>query len=116
MPRSRPGKKERAIKRAQDQQALCKLNERLQDNRADSTALYSSNDRVSKRAEECKFSSTEVQAIVEAAVKAAVTTTASLLSGVKPKQEKTEPKPLAERISFPKERSLAERITFPKKN
>jgi hypothetical protein len=119
MPRSRPGKKERANKRAQEQQALCRLNEQIQSNRTDNTPLYKSNDRVAKHTEERKFSSAEVQAIVEAAVTAAVTTTTSLLSGVKPKQVITtreeKPKTLAERISFPK-RPLADRISFPKKN
>jgi hypothetical protein len=121
MPRSRPGKKERASKRANDQQALSKLNERLQTDRADNAAHYKSDSKVSKpNTEERKFSPAEVEAIVQAAVTVAVTTTTTLLTGVKPQQSNSANKntekarPLAERIQFPK-KSLAERIVFPNK-
>jgi hypothetical protein len=120
MPRSRPGKKERATKKQHDQEALNRLNERISKDRSDS--------RVSKQhpTEDRKFSKSEVDAIVQAAVTAAVQTTTSLLTGVKPKQEAQEPtkadsnsenskpRPLAERIQFPK-KTLADRIVFPKK-
>jgi hypothetical protein len=118
MPRSRPGKKERATKKQHDQEALNRLNERISKDRSDS--------RVSKQhpTEDRKFSKSEVDAIVQAAVTAAVQTTASLLTGgTKPKQEAqdatksktkdSKPRPLAERIQFPK-KSLADRIVFPK--
>jgi hypothetical protein len=125
MPRSRPGKKERASKCENDQQALNRLNERLHTDRAENAAPYKSDNRISKQtasADERKFSASEVQAIVQAAVTAAVTTTTALLTGAKPKQDSSidgqkdgveKPKPLAERIKLPT-RSLTERITFPK--
>jgi hypothetical protein len=128
MSHSRPGKKERAIKRQNDEKALNRLNDRIQKDRTEHTTAPRSDSRVTKHSstEDRKFSTSEVQAIGQAAVTAAVQTTTSLLTGVKPKQEAQEstkpdsntenskPRPLAERIQFPK-KTLADRIVFPKK-
>jgi hypothetical protein len=129
MPRSRPGKKERALKRQNDEKALERLNDQIRNDRLKPATGLQSDSRVTKKpaTDEHKFSNSEVQAIVQAAVTAAVQTTTSLLTGVEPKQqerqfakppadstEKSKTRPLAERIQFPK-KSLAERIVFPKK-
>jgi hypothetical protein len=126
MPRSRPGKKERATKRLNDQKALNRLNDQISKDRSENVTAPRSDSRISKQpsTEDRKFSKSEVDAIVQAAVTAAVQTTTSLLTGgAKPKQEAQEsrtsetkdskPRTLAERIQFPK-KSLAERIVFPK--
>jgi hypothetical protein len=133
MPRQRPGKRQREIKRAQDQQALNKLNERIHGDRPNTTEKAN---RVEKHTPERQFSATEVNAIVQAAVTAAVTATVTatkeLITDSKqakkgtsndPHSAKNEtsdkqndsPKTLAERITKPPKRSLAERITFPER-
>jgi hypothetical protein len=140
MPRNRPGKKERAVKRIQDQRALDEFNDRIHAERASSNqhtervpskqqipSKTTGDDRVKKSGHNNRtYTSTEVDAIVQAAVTAAVTTTVAttkaLLSGDVPKQSITTVKPartLAERITSkpndPTKNSLADRITFPKK-
>jgi hypothetical protein len=135
MPRNRPGKKERAVKRTQDQRALEKLHDQIHSERSSGVLhqLKSKKDtkvnKVNKPEKSDRaYTSSEVDAIVHAAVTAAVTTTKALLSGEKPKQTPDNVKParsLAERITSPanppltKEapaRPLAERISFPKKH
>jgi hypothetical protein len=128
MPRSRPGKRQRETKRAQEQQALHRLNERIHEGRSTTgnernTAVNTS--RVEKPTAERKFSATEVDAIVHAAVTAAVTATVAatkeLITESKQTKNGTEnkkndtPKTLAERITKPPKRSLAERISFPER-
>jgi hypothetical protein len=140
MPRNRPGKKERAVKRTQDQRALEKLHDQIHTERS-SGGLHQvqskKNTKVSKPEKSDRtYTSSEVDAIVQAAVTAAVTTTVTttkaLFSGEKPKQTANDSKPartLAERItgrdpqltaesatSKKPTRSLADRITFPQKH
>jgi hypothetical protein len=133
MPRSRPGKKERAVKRIQDQRALDELNDRIQAERTSKKqlpeetpgkprSLHTTNgdNRITKAKPDRTYTSSEVDAIVQAAVTAAVSTTVAatkaLLTGEVPKQSTTVSKPatLAERITSKK--TLADRISFPKKN
>jgi hypothetical protein len=126
MPRRRPGKRQRELKRAQDQQALQQLNSRIHGER--NTAEKSN--RVQKDTTERQFSTTEVNAIVQAAVTAAVTATVTATkdlvngstntgngssSSTKSEKDCNTPKTLAERITNPPKRSLAERITFPER-
>jgi hypothetical protein len=139
MPRNRPGKKERAVKRVQDQRALNNLNERIHSERAsndrnterapvrEKVLSKTGDDRVTKPGRNDRtYTSTEVDAIVQAAVTAAVTTTVAttkaLLSGEVPRQTTTNGKQgrtLAERITSkpndPTKKTLADRISFPKK-
>jgi hypothetical protein len=140
MPRNRPGKKERAVKRVQDQRALNNLNERIHSERASNDrnterapvrekllSKTTGDDRVTKPGRNDRtYTSTEVDAIVQAAVTAAVTTTVAttkaLLSGEVPKQATNNGKPgrtPAERITSkpngPTKNSLADRISFPKR-
>jgi hypothetical protein len=122
MPRHRPGKRQRQIKRAQEQQALNRLNEQIHGER--NTA--GNTNRVEKNTSERQFSATEVNAIVQAAVSAAVTATVTatkeLVSESKQAESGTsskhndKPKSLAERITKQPKLSLADRISFPKKN
>jgi hypothetical protein len=128
MPRHRPGKRQREAKRAQEQQALNRLNEQIHEERTTSGNERNTTghtNRVEKPTVERKFSATEVDAIVHAAVtaavKATVTVTKELIndskrtkSGTSEKQNDT-PKTLAERITKPPRRSLAERISFPER-
>jgi hypothetical protein len=127
MPRSRPGKHQRAQKRQHDETAIKKLNADLASKREQTGKTVDGNGvkKQYRDEDEKKFSTTELQAIVHAAVTAAVTTTTALLTGEKPKQSTVDtsvkgaetpkqPRTLAERIQFPK-KSLAERIVFPKK-
>jgi hypothetical protein len=133
MPRTRPGKKERAVKRTQDQRALDELNDRIQAERTSKKQLpeklpgdplhtTTGDNRISKQTKPDRtYTSSEVDAIVQAAVTAAVSTTVAaikaLLSGDIPKQPTTVSKTagtLAERITSKK--TLADRISFPKKN
>jgi FlaG/FlaF family flagellin (archaellin) len=127
MPRSRPGKLQRAQKRQHDETAIKKLNADLASTRGQTNKTVDGVKKQYRENNEKKFSTSEVQAIVQAAVTAAVTTTTALLTGEKPKQstddttvKKTDttveqPRTLAERITGPK-KSLAERITGPKKS
>jgi hypothetical protein len=128
MLRSRPGKHQRAQKRQHDETAIKKLNADLASKREQTSKTVDGNGvkKQYREEDEKKFSTTELQAIVQAAVTAAVTTTTALLTGEKPKQSTVDtpvkgadpapkrPRILAERIQFPK-KSLAERIVFPKK-
>jgi hypothetical protein len=139
MPRNRPGKKERAVKRTQDQRALEKLHDRIHTERSSGSLNQrrSKDNKISKPEKSDRtYTSSEVDAIVHAAVTAAVTTTVAttkaLLSGDKPKQNPDNSKParsLAERItgrdpqvtaeratSKNPAQSLADRISFPKKH
>jgi hypothetical protein len=132
MPRQRPGKRQREIKRAQDQQALNKLNERVHGDRHTTEKA----NRVEKHTPERQFSATEVSAIVQAEVTAAVTATVTATkeritdskqakngTSNDPHSAKNETsnkqndtlKTLAERITKPPKRSLAERISFPER-
>jgi hypothetical protein len=122
MPRHRPGKRQREIKRAQDQQALNKMNERIHGER-DTTENAN---RVEKHTSERQFSATEVNAIVQAAVSAAVTATVTATKELVTESKQTENgtsskqnnklKSLAEQITKQLKLSLADRISFPKKN
>jgi hypothetical protein len=118
MPRHRPGKRQREIKRAQDQQARNKLNERIHGERNTTEKA----NRVEKHTSERQFSATEVNAIVQAAVSAAVTAivtaTKELVTESKEAENGTsnKPKSLAERVTKPPKLLLADRISFPKKN
>jgi hypothetical protein len=126
MPRSRPGKHQRAQKRQHDETAIRKLNADLASKSGQNNKTADGVKKQYRENDEKKFSTSEVQAIVQAAVTAAVTTTTALLTGEKPKQSTVDtpvkgadpapkqPRTLAERIQFPK-KSLAERIVFPKK-
>jgi hypothetical protein len=126
MPRNRPGKKERAAKREHDQQALDKLNSTIASKRKNDKIDKPNGVQKPKALDsEKKFSQTELQAIVQAAVSAAVTSTTTLLLGLKPEKanpvnasteagNEDRPRTLADRITSPKQ-SLAERITFPKR-
>jgi FlaG/FlaF family flagellin (archaellin) len=127
MPRSRPGKHQRALKRQHDESAIEKLNADLASKRGQSNRTVDGVKKPYRQNDEKKFSTSEVQAIVQAAVTAAVTTTTALLNGEKPKQSTDDttlkkadtkveqPRTLAERITGPK-KSLAERITGPKRS
>jgi hypothetical protein len=137
MPRNRPGKKERAVKRTQDQRALDKLHDQIHTERSSGSQIqpkkHTKGSKVSKPEKTDRtYTSSEVDAIVHAAVTAAVTTTVAttkaLFSGEKPKQTANLPsRTLAERItgrdpqltaesatSKKPTQSLADRITFPK--
>jgi hypothetical protein len=128
MLRSRPGKHQRAQKRQHDEAAIRKLNEDLAIKREQTSKTVDGNGvkKQYREEDERKFSTTELQAIVHAAVTPAVTTTTALLTGEKPKQstvdtpvrgadaKSKQPWTLAERITGPK-KSLAEQITFPQK-
>jgi predicted membrane chloride channel (bestrophin family) len=128
MPRQRPGKRQRETKRAQEQQALNKLNERIHEERkttGNERNTTRNTNRVEKTTVERQFSATEVDAIVHAAVTAAVTATVTatkeLINDSKQTKKGTSntqndtPKTLAERITKPPRCSLAERISFPER-
>jgi hypothetical protein len=128
MPRHRPGKRQREQKRAQDQQAINNLNERLRKERNDNsraqqpTTVKTTSNRIEKQTPERKFTATEVdsivQAAVSAAVKATVTATKELVDAERTRLDDKKPqtKSLADRITKqPTPRSLAERISFPDK-
>jgi hypothetical protein len=82
MPRSRPCKKQRALKRQQDQQALNRLHDQLQSDRTDLPGKPHSDSvkdsRIEKQPSERQFSTTEVDAIAQVAVTAAVTATVNV--------------------------------------
>jgi hypothetical protein len=119
MPRNRPGKKQRAAKREQDQQALDKLNTTIASKRTiDKTGKPSGVSKPTAHDNERKFTSTEVDAIVQAAVTAAVSATVAAIkelivgtshTGVQPTRDNTGKK----EQKTEKTKSLAERITFP---
>jgi hypothetical protein len=86
MPRSRPGKHQRAQKRQHDETAIKKLNADLASKREQTSKTVDGVKKQYRENDEKRFSTSEVQAIVQAAVTAAVTTTTALLTGEKPKQ------------------------------